>query len=250
MPQPSTQLNKKPMAWRLPVMASRLGGIALAGPHRLRPIGVAIVGSGRQLFSWIAPTGLILVLFVVLHLGGVALAVINPGAFEAYATALHAKPWLPAAELALAVVALVHLSQTVAKVIANRQAGNDAALVSRRADPLAALAARTVPWSGGVLLVFLLVHLNQLRWPRPGAGLELGRLAEVLSAPWALALYGAAGLALGLHLFHGGEAAHRSLGLLQPANGARIRSATRAFALVVGGGFALVPLVLASQGVR
>ena len=100
MPQPSTQLNKKPMAWRLPVMARRLGGIALGrlvpgGPHRIRPIGVAIVGSGRQLFSWIAPTGLVLVLFLVLHLGGVALAVTNPGVFEAYAMALHAKPWLP-----------------------------------------------------------------------------------------------------------------------------------------------------------
>jgi succinate dehydrogenase / fumarate reductase cytochrome b subunit len=208
------------------------------------------VGSGRQLFSWIAPTGLILVLFLVLHLAGVVLAVIHPEAFEAYATALHAKPWLPAVELALAAVALVHLARTMAKVIANRQAGNDAALVSRRADPLAALAARTAPWSGGVLLVFLVVHLNQLRWPRPGAGLELARLAEVLRAPWLLALYGAAGLAVGLHLFHGGEAAHRSLGLLEPANAVRIRSATRAFALVVGGGFVLVPLVLASQVLR
>ena len=211
---------------------------------------MAIVGSGRQLFSWIAPTGLILVLFLVLHLAGVVLAVIHPGAFEAYATALHAKPWLPAVELALAAVALVHLARTMAKVIANRQAGNDAALVSRRADPLAALAARMAPWSGGVLLVFLVVHLNQLRWPRPGAGLELARLAEVLRAPWLLALYGAAGLAVGLHLFHGGEAAHRSLGLLEPANAVRIRSATRAFALVVGGGFVLVPLVLASQVLR
>ena len=236
-------------------MARRLGGIALGrlvpgGPHRIRPIGVAIVGSGRQLFSWIAPTGLVLVLFLVLHLGGVALAVTNPCVFEAYAMALHAKPWLPVVELALAGVALVHLSRTVAKVIANRQAGNDALLVSRRADPLAALAARTAPWSGGVLLVFLVVHLNQLRWPRPGAGLELARLAEVLAAPWAVALYGAAGLAVGLHLFHGGEAAHRSLGLLEPANAGRIRRATRAFALVVGGGFALVPLVLATQVVR
>jgi succinate dehydrogenase / fumarate reductase cytochrome b subunit len=51
-------------------------------------------------------------------------------------------------------------------------------------------------------------------------------------------------------LFHGGEAAHRSLGLLEPANAGRIRRATRAFALVVGGGFALVPLVLATQVVR
>jgi len=101
-----------------------------------------------------------------------------------------------------------------------------------------------------VLLVFLVVHLNQLRWPRPGPALEMARLAEALSAPWALVLYGAAGLAVGLHLFHGGEAAHRSLGLLEPANAGRIRRATRALALVVGGGFALVPLVLATQVVR
>jgi succinate dehydrogenase / fumarate reductase cytochrome b subunit len=57
-------------------------------------------------------------------------------------------------------------------------------------------------------------------------------------------------VAVGLHLFHGGEGAHRSLGLLEPANAGRIRRTTRAFALVVGGGFALVPLVLAIQVVR
>ena len=54
---------------------------------------MAIVGSERQLFSWIAPTGLVLVLFLVLHLGGVALAVMNPGVFEAYAMALQGRSY-------------------------------------------------------------------------------------------------------------------------------------------------------------
>ena len=195
----------------------------------------------------IAATGLMLVLFVLAHLVGLLLATSNPAAFELYATALHAKPWLPVVELALAAVVVVHGLLTAATVITNRQAGNGAVLVSRRADPLAALAARTAPWSGSVLLVFLVVHLRQLRWPRPGPGEELARLLQALDQPWALVLYGAAGLALGLHLFHGGEAAHRSLGLLDPASAGPIRGATRWLALLVGAGFVLVTLVLAVQ---
>lgn len=195
----------------------------------------------------LATSGLILVLFVLAHLAGVVLAAINPAAFEAYAAALHAKPWLPLLELALAAVAAVHLVLTAAMVVSNRQAGNGARLVSRRADPWAALAARMAPWSGGVLLVFVLVHLRQLRWPRPVAGDELVRLAQALDPAWALLLYGAGGLALGLHLFHGGEAAHRSLGWLDPASRDPIRNATRWLALAVGGGFVLLTLLLATQ---
>ena len=70
-------------------------------------------------------------------------------------------------------------------------------------------------------------------------------MAAVLASPWSLALYLAAPLALALHLFHGGEAAHRSLGLLQPANGSAIRAAARLLALLVGGGFLAVTLSLA-----
>ena len=188
--------------------------------------------------------------FVLAHLAGVVLAAINPAVFEAYATALHAKPWLPVVEWALAVVAVLHLALTAAVVISNRQAGNRAVLVSRRADPVAALAARTAPWSGSVLLVFVLVHLRQLRWPRPASGEEWARLLQALDPAWALLLYGAAGVALGLHLFHGGEAAHRSLGWLDSASRDPIRSTTRWLAAVVGGGFVLVTLVLAAQGGR
>lgn len=195
----------------------------------------------------IAGSGLFMVLFLLLHLPGVALALVQPQVFEAYAAALHQSRWLLPAEGLLAASVLSHLVLTAQKVMANRQAGNGAALVSRRADPLAALAARSLPASGAVLLLFLGVHLAQLRWPRPSAGLELARLLEVLSGPLCVLLYGAAGLAVGLHLFHGGEAAHRSLGLLDQVNGGRIRTGSRAVALVVGGGFAVLPVLFSAR---
>jgi succinate dehydrogenase / fumarate reductase cytochrome b subunit len=193
-----------------------------------------------------AASGLLLVLFLLLHLAGVSLAVLDPLRFEDDATALHHSPWLPLVELALLVAAAMHAGLALRKGLLNRLAGNSAALNSRRADPLAALAARSQAASGLLLLLFLGVHLRQLRWPRPPTGAELATLQAVLSQPLSLALYGAGSLALGLHLFHGGEAAHRSLGLLDPANAGRIRRGARLIALLVSGGFALVALVLAA----
>ncbi len=194
---------------------------------------------------WTAASGLALVLFLVLHLSGVALAPLAPEAFEAYAAALHGAAWLPAAELALLAVALSHAGLSLAKASANRRAGNTAQLVSRRGDPLAALAARSQALAGVTLLGFLVLHLLQLRWPRPAAGAELAALRAVLQQPLSLVLYAAAALALALHLLHGTEAAHRSLGLLDPQNGRRIRLAGRGLALLLGAGFAAVALLVA-----
>lgn len=195
-----------------------------------------------------AASGLLLVLFLLLHLAGVALAPWAPRRFEAYAAALHQSPWLPVAELLLLAVALTHLAMSLRRWLANRRAGNGAALRSRRSGPLAplaALAARSQAIGGLLLLLFLVLHLLQLRWPRPLAGAELAALQAALAQPLALALYLFAPLALALHLFHGGEAAHRSLGLLQPANAAVIRRAARLLALLIGGGFLAVTLALA-----
>lgn len=194
-------------------------------------------------------SGLILVLFLVLHLAGVALAPLAPERFIAWADGLHRQPWLPAAELLLLAAGLAHPALSLARVLANRHARGPgpALLVSRRGDPLASLAARSAPLSGGLLLLFLAVHLAQLRLPRPAAGLELERLQAALAAPVALALYLAAALALGLHLIHGVEAAHRGLGLLDPGNGGRIRRWGRGLALLLAAGFGLVPLLLVLQ---
>ena len=116
---------------------------------------------------------------------------------------------------------------------------------SRRQDgPLAAFAARSQGWSGALLLLFLVAHIAQLRWHRPAPGQELAALRAVLAQPASLILYLSAGLVVALHLIQGLEAAHRSLGLLEPANAERIRRWGRFAALALGAGFALVVLAL------
>ena len=195
-----------------------------------------------------ALSGLLLVLFLVVHLAGLLPALIAPVQFEQYATVLHQQPWLPLLEISLAAIAAMHLSLTIAKTLRNRGAGNTATLRSRRGRPLEALASRSKVAAGVITLGFLLLHLQQLRWPRPTDGLERLVLQQALHQPISLVVYVAGSLAIGLHLLHGAEAAHRNLGLLTPANGASIRWGGRLLASGIGGGFLLISLGLALGG--
>ncbi|MEB3157439.1 MAG: succinate dehydrogenase [Cyanobacteriota bacterium] len=196
----------------------------------------------------IAASGLLLALFSAVHLAGLALAWWDPPGFERYAAALHHASWLPVVEVALVLPLLLHPAQALARTLANRLArGGGGPPRSRRGEgvePLAALAGRLMPWSGGLLLLFLLVHLAQLRLRRPANGAELAALQEVLAQPLGFALYAAAGVALALHLFHGQESAFRSLGLLHPRQALAIRWVGRGLAVILGAGFALLPFVL------
>ena len=195
---------------------------------------------------WISGSGLLLVLFLILHLGGVSIALFAPLSFETFAAGLHRSNLLPLAELSLLAVALMHLGLSLFKLIVNRRAGNRALLVSRRGDLLAVFAARSQAIGGLLLLAFLGVHLRQLRWPRPLAGEELAALRAVLSQPANLVFYLFAAVAVSLHLLHGGEAAHRSLGILDTVNASHIRHAFRVLALFVGVGFIVLALLLAA----
>ena len=195
-----------------------------------------------------AISGLLLVLFLMVHLAGLLPALITPVRFEQYATTLHHQRWLPVMEVSLATTAAVHLIVTVTKTLRNRLAGNTSALRSRRGRPLEALASRTKVAAGGITLGFLILHLQQLRWPRPADGLELEVIQQVLLQPISLVVYAAGSLAVGLHVLHGAEAAHRNLGLLTPANGPSIRLGGRLLASGIGGGFLLVSLGLALGG--
>jgi succinate dehydrogenase / fumarate reductase cytochrome b subunit len=197
----------------------------------------------------LAGSGLALVLFLVLHLGGVGLALLAPLRFEAFSSWLHGRLWLPALEGALVLALLAHPWLALSRWLQNRSRAGVAAAPrrSRRGGGLEGLAAasgRWLPVSGGVLLLFLGLHLGQLRWTRPADGAELQAVLAALASPAALLLYGLAGVALTLHLLHGVESAHRSLGWVELANGQRIRLFGRGLALLLGGGFALLPFAL------
>ena len=192
-----------------------------------------------------ALSGLLLVLFLVVHLGGLMSALGAPSSFESYASGLHHTPWLRPLELGLALTSLLHISLSFQKGLRNQQAGNTADLISRRAEPLAAWASRSKTLAGVITLGFIGLHLQQLRFPRPMDGHEREALVHVLQQPFSLAVYCLGALAIGLHLVHGAEAAHRSLGWLDPSNKSSIRLGGRMLAALVSGGFLLISVGLA-----
>ena len=194
--------------------------------------------------SGAAISGLLLVGFLLIHLAGLIPAVAAPAAFEHYATALHHSSWLAVIEAGLVLTALSHISLTLIKTLLNRRAGNDAALRSRRDQPLVSFASRSKVIAGLISLLFLVVHLGQLRFPRPAAGQERELVTQVLHQPLNLTLYAIASLAVGLHLLHGAEAAHRSLGWLTPMNKQLLHRGGQVLAAISGAGFLLISLAL------
>ena len=179
-------------------------------------------------------SGLVLVFFIAVHLAGVIFAGINPDAFEIYASNLHSSLFLPYSEIVLATTFIIHIFLTLKKVLKNRSSGNKAILKTRRNDYLGVLASKVQPFTGLILSSFLIIHLLQLRFPRPGDNLELTSLKNELGGIHILLLYSLASISLFFHMIKGIESGHRSLGILSQSNSLKIRYISRFISISFG----------------
>ena len=179
-------------------------------------------------------SGLVLFFFIALHLSGIIFAGINPNAFEIYASNLHSSIFLPYLEIILTVIFITHIFLTLKKVLKNRSSGNKALLKSRRNDYLGALASKVQPFTGLILAAFLIIHLFQLRFPRPSDNLELISLKNRLEGFHILVLYALASISLFFHMVQGIESGHRSLGILSQSNSLNIRYISRLISILFG----------------
>src|SRR5262245_43840429 len=103
-------------------------------------------------------TGLALFLYLITHIAGNLLVFLGPTIFNEYSHALLSNPLLPAVELGLALIFVVHIYKTVRMFLANRQARPVSYLRQRRAGPPSrkSVASSTMIASGLWLLVFVL----------------------------------------------------------------------------------------------
>ena len=179
-------------------------------------------------------SGLVLVFFIAVHLAGVIFAGINPDAFEIYASNLHSSLFLPYSEIVLAITFIIHIFLTLKKVLKNRSSGNKAILKTRRNDYLGVIASKVQPFTGVILASFLIIHLLQLRFPRPGDNLELISLKNKLGGVHILVIYSLASISLFFHMVQGIESGHRSLGILSQSNSLNIRYISRFISIFFG----------------
>src|SRR6476469_6916303 len=111
-------------------------------------------------------TGLLLFAYLLVHLAGNLMVFAGQETFNHYAHALISNPLVVPAELALLVIFLVHIYKTVTMWTANQRARNVGSEkkswdghTSRKS-----IASTTMIWTGLVTLVFVLVHVAQIKY--------------------------------------------------------------------------------------
>ncbi len=200
-----------------------------------------------------ATTGLLMVLFVVMHLLGNLTIFAGPNGINAYAEKLHmlgGLVWLTRAVMVTAVV--LHLVISVQITIENQAASPTRYAVDRKLK--ATFAGRTMIWTGLILGAFIVFHLLQFTF-RATPGLVLGTDAEgrfdvfsmvraaFQAAPVAL-LYLAAVVGLFLHLSHGVQSTFQSVGLNNSTTLPRFGAGGRLLSLVFLIGYGSIPALI------
>jgi succinate dehydrogenase / fumarate reductase cytochrome b subunit len=206
---------------------------------------------GRK--ALVATSGLLLWLWVVLHVAGNLALFSGPAAADGYAAVLRKTPAaLWAVRAGLAAAAVVHVAGAASLARAGRAARPRHH--AHAAPHAAAMAARTMRVGGALLLAFVVYHLLHLTFGlfHPGflPGHVYDNVVRGLGPAWVAAIYVAAAVLLGLHLFHGLWAAVRSLGVWPEGAARRRRPAVALVSGAVALGFASVPLAVLAGWLR
>jgi len=198
----------------------------------------------------VALTGLSLVLFLIGHLAGNLLVLLGPHSFNAYGHALITNPLVIPAELGLIALLLLHMYKALRHVLLGKAARPQPYTMKVWAGGPSrkSLGSTTMALSGIILLIFLVTHIATFKfgpyYPAAEAGVrDLYQLVvEVFKVPGMAAFYVVAMAVIGLHLRHGISSAFQSLGLMTPGWTSTILSAGLGLAVVLAGGFALIPV--------
>ncbi len=195
-----------------------------------------------------AVTGLVLFGFVIGHMLGNLQVFLGPEVYNGYAEGLRelgALLWLARGILLVAVV--LHIAMAVQLVVRTSAARPVGYRVKQ--DTATTFAAKTMKVSGFLLLFFILFHLAHFTFPGIALGAyEASHTGDVysnfrnaFSIPWVVALYVAAQIVLGLHIYHGSWSLLQTLGLNNPLRNAALTGTARFIALVVTAGNIILP---------
>ncbi len=199
----------------------------------------------------VALTGLGFAAFLVTHLAANLLVLVDTHAYNTYSHKLTSNPLIYAAEAALAALFLVHAYKAVFVTLRNRDARGRGYAVKKRAGHTSrkGLASSTMIVTGIWLLLFVVIHLKTFKfgpwYETPDGMRDLSRLvAEVYREPLHVIFYVLSMVVVGMHLSWGLSSAFQSMGLEHPRYNGFVRGAGLAVAVLMGLGFALIPIVI------
>jgi succinate dehydrogenase / fumarate reductase cytochrome b subunit len=205
----------------------------------------------------IALTGLGLFIFLIAHLSGNLLFLIGPDAFNQYSHKLVSNPLVYAAEAGLLAIFLLHIFKTV-RLYAGARTARPVAYERKQwagGPSRKSWSSTSMIFTGIVVLGFVILHLRKFKfgtWYETPEGIrDLYRLqVEIFSDPFYVAFYMAAMVVIAFHLWHGIASAAQSLGVDHPRYTPRILWIGRALAVLIAGGFFILPLYTYLMGGR
>lgn len=214
-------------------------------PHPKRALHVWQTTNGKKFVM--AVTGAILFLFIFFHLLGNLLVFAGPEKFDQYAALLHFDEgllWLARAILIVAVVLhIVSATQLAVRSKRSRPVG-----YARWRPVNSTYAARTMYWSGPIILAFVIFHLLQFTSGTihpEYAYIPLAVYHNVTSAFhvwWVSAWYIFALILLGFHLRHGLWSMFQSMGWSGQEQEPSLRRAALIIAVLLVLGYISIPI--------
>jgi succinate dehydrogenase / fumarate reductase cytochrome b subunit len=203
-------------------------------------------------------TGLLLCGFLLTHLAGNCLIYVGSDAFNLYAHTLITNPLIYVAEAILAAIFLSHIGLAVKLTIENKAARPVNYYIKQKTGRGATFASSTMPYTGMIILIFLIKHLIDFKfgpvYMTTVDGVEMRDIYKTVvmhfQSPINVVWYIFAMLALGVHVSHGFWSAFQSIGFSHPKYNCLIKCASKGFAVLVTLGYAALPIFCHLQGVK
>jgi succinate dehydrogenase / fumarate reductase cytochrome b subunit len=236
---------------RFPGLPEARGFGAITMTPRWKPLSSSV---GEKFL--IAVTGLALFLYLVLHLAGNSLLFLGPTQFNGYAHLLISNPLIIPVEIGLAAIFVIHVWKTVVMWWRNRQARPAAYAQKKWAGypSRKSLASTTMIYTGLFTVLFVVLHVWNFKYG-PTGEIEgqrdlFGLVVRFFRNPLNVAFYEVALVLLGFHLWHGFSSAFESLGGDEPRYTPRVLLAGKVLALIIAGGFVIIPVWVFFSGGR
>jgi succinate dehydrogenase / fumarate reductase cytochrome b subunit len=209
-----------------------------------------------------AASGVLLILFVLVHMYGNLKAFAGEEAFNVYAHHLRdmGEPYLPREGLlwilriSLILAVIVHIAAATALWRRARKARTTQYVMKK--NLASSFSSRWMRWGGVTILLFLIWHLANFTVGKVNISggptnnpYEL--LIDTFEVWWMTLIYLAAMIALGMHLHHGTWSAAQTLGLTNTARARRnAKTLGWILAVVIAGGFSLVPIAVLTGAIN
>jgi len=201
----------------------------------------------------VAASGTALIGFLLVHAAGNLLVLKGPEMLNGYADWLQGHPLLWGFRIGLTALFVVHIGVSIRLARQNRAARPQRYRHIARLG--ARLPGRLMPYTGGLILAFLVFHLLHLTVRAVGPGVEplhdasgrvdvYGLLMAGFHEPWIVTVYLLAMAVLGLHLVHAIEALFQTLGFHHDSYQPLIRVLAPALSLIIAGGLAAIPVLI------